>query len=70
MPKPVIAQELRSVSAVLSAIDCERCELLNPMAYLDVSYSDHAILSDDQMISVEREIHASKNSTAMPSPVG
>lgn len=41
----------------LAQIGCERCELLNPMAYLDVSYLDHAILSDDQMISVEREIH-------------
>jgi hypothetical protein len=41
----------------LAEIGCERCKLLDPMAYWDVSYWDHAILSDDQMSSVEQEIH-------------
>lgn len=41
----------------LAEIGCERCELLNPILYLDISYWDHAVLSDDQMVSVEQEIH-------------
>ena len=41
----------------LAEIGCERCELLNPMVYLDISYLDHAILPDEQMASVEGKIH-------------
>lgn len=41
----------------LAEIGCERCELLNPMLYLDVSYFDHAIFSDEQMLAAERKIH-------------
>ena len=41
----------------LMGIGCEMCELLNPMLYLDVSYFDHAIFSDEQMLDAERKIH-------------
>ncbi|MFC2000512.1 hypothetical protein ACFLXE_07165 [Chloroflexota bacterium] len=41
----------------LREIKCERCELLNPMWYWDVSYLDHMVVSDEQMVSFEREIH-------------
>jgi len=41
----------------LAEIGCERCELLNPMAYWDISYWDHAILADGEMTSIERKIH-------------
>jgi len=41
----------------LAEIGCEGCELLNPMAYVDLWYLGHAVLPDDHMISVEREIH-------------
>ena len=41
----------------LTEIGYGRCELLNPMLYLDISYLDHAILVDEQMVYIEQEIH-------------
>lgn len=41
----------------LGEIGCEKCELLNPMFYLSISYLHHAILTDKQMESLERKIH-------------
>jgi len=41
----------------LADIGCQRCELLCPMAYSDISFLDYAILSDDEMATLERRIH-------------
>jgi len=41
----------------LAEIGCERCELLKPMLYWDICYWDYAILTDEQMVSVEQKIH-------------
>lgn len=41
----------------LQDIGCERCELLNPIGYWDITYWDHAIYADEDMVSFERKIH-------------
>lgn len=42
----------------LEQIGCDKCELLNPMAYFGISYFDHAVYADANMESIERKIHS------------
>lgn len=41
----------------LAEIGCEKCELLNPMGYYDISYWDHAVFVSEKMRSLEHKIH-------------
>jgi hypothetical protein len=41
----------------LQKIGCENCELLNPMAYLDICYLNHAVFVDEEMALLEQRIH-------------
>ena len=41
----------------LVQIGCERCELLNPMAYCGIFYCGYAVISGAEMESLERKIH-------------
>lgn len=43
--------------AFVAAVGCGKSELLYPMLYLDISYLDYAVLSDEKMESLERKIH-------------
>ena len=53
----VLHRNFAQFQEFLAEIGCERCELLNPMLYLDISYLDHAVLTDEEMVSLERKIH-------------
>jgi len=53
----VLHTNFAQLQKFLAEIGCERCTLLNPMLYLDISFLDHAILADEQMVSLEQKIH-------------
>lgn len=42
----------------LARLNLGHLDILHPMAYLDVAFLDHCVLSDDVMESLENKIHA------------
>ncbi|HEX79018.1 MAG TPA: hypothetical protein G4O19_02560 [Dehalococcoidia bacterium] len=41
----------------LRKIGCDSCFSLNPIAYLDIAYLDHCILSSSDLVDLEEQIH-------------
>lgn len=50
-------QSFGEFASRLERIGLGDAELLRPMMYLDVCFSDHCLLSDEEMLALERKIH-------------